>query len=265
MIQYNRELQNIDEPNKAYLLGLLFADGSISVKYGEIKCYLKDTNLIEKLHEEFKFFRTYYKRHYYGIQSGNKKLAIDLYNNGLLPNKSSINKELMNLPFINDLTSHFVRGYFDGDGGCTLTFSNNKTQKRVYIYLNSFNFLNEISKYLLINNIENKISKSPDCYKLTISTSSYLNFYNLIYLDNTIYLDRKKLLFEEILKTNIFKKIKTPICKFCNCEHTVADGYYRYKSIVERRILCNSCKRHFNIALNNSDVINAEDELLETP
>lgn len=130
---YNRELQSIDTQEKAYLLGLFYADGNVGINQTQCRIELKleDKELIFHLQKLFPFFYIHYDRGT-KIELGNyqKTLKEDLVFNGCLPRKSFENKENIHMPDINkDLIRHFIRGYFDGDGGCTLSYSNNKTQK----------------------------------------------------------------------------------------------------------------------------------------
>ena len=113
-MEYNNELQIIDNQNKAYLLGLFYADGNISKNQHHSKLYIKDKELIDRLKIEFPFFNYYSRENYlFGIQSGKKDVRQHFISNGCLPDKSISNKENLKLPFKNEFTSHFIRGYFD--------------------------------------------------------------------------------------------------------------------------------------------------------
>jgi intein/homing endonuclease len=76
----------------------------------------------------------------------NKHLWLTLNNLGCVPNKSKI----LEFPFIfknSNLTRHFIRGYFDGDGCISYAIINNKVQPRVSL-LGTKSFLTTI-KYIL--------------------------------------------------------------------------------------------------------------------
>lgn len=243
-MEYNKELQFIDNHNKAYLLGLFYADGNVGKNSSDTKLYLKDKELILKLKEEFNFFNVYEQNNLLGIHKCVKSLKEDFILHGCLPDKSNANKDNIKIPFNNSFTSSFIRGYFDGDGGCSLTLST-KIQKRVYIYSASINFLKEIKEVLLSNSIETAIIKNRNIFMLMIRTKSYRNFYNYIYQNSEIYLERKKNKMEELLLTTIFIQKEAPICKFCNSNNTVFNGNYSYKGILKPRTLCKDCKRNF--------------------
>lgn len=262
-IKYNNELQNIDNFNKAYLLGFFYSDGNVSTnqEHSRIQLHMKDEEILLKIKEAFPFFRIYKdsKRNKVILQSSINKVRLDLINNGCLYAKSFINKENLKIPIYENilLYKHFIRGFFDGDGGCTLTQLNNKRiQKRVYIYSGNLNLINEIKTVLENFNINTSIdlnpkpkntgfSKNSIVYKLTISTSSYKDFYKLLYENADLFMLRKKLKFEKILnETNFFiKAINLPNCKFCNSDNIVKNGIDKfYKS---QRFLCKSCKKNF--------------------
>lgn len=229
----------IDNQDKAYLLGLFYSDGSVSVKKPQCRIQLKieDKSLIFHLQELFPFFHIYYDKNekiILGVQ--NKNLKTDLINNGCYERKSFENRFKLSMPNINsNLIRHFIRGYYDGDGGCTLSTSGKKVQKRVYIYSASKAFLLEIKEILEYNNINCSFSETThnrmiSMYKLSISTMSYELFYNYLYSDSNLYMQRKKDLFDEILNTNLFVPILTPKCIYCNSDNVVGNGVYKYKN-----------------------------------
>ena len=262
---YNRELQSIDNQEKAYLLGLFYADGNVGLNQTQcrIELQLKDKELIFHLQKLFPFFYIHSNR-VDKVELGNyqKALKRDLMMNGCLPRKSFENKENIHIPNISkSLIRHFIRGYFDGDGGCTLSYSGYKTQKRVYIYSASIQFLKEVRIKLEEDGIISKLSLVDNIGKLTITTNSYTNFYNYLYDNATVYMDRKKGKFDQILSTNFFIQKGSIPCKFCNSNDTVCDGYNYYK-IKKQRYLCKTCKRHFTAPIS-SNINGGGDELLE--
>lgn len=262
---YNRELQFINTQEKSYLLGLFYSDGNVGTNQSQCRIELKveDKDLIFNLQKLFPFFYIHYDRGT-KIELGNysKKLQEDLISNGCLPRKSFDNKNSLHIPAIdNSIVRHFIRGYFDGDGGCTLTISKGKIQKRVYIYSASIPLLNEIKEILLSNSILSSVKIYNEVGKLEISTSSYNEFYSYLYNDSTIYLDRKRSKYEEILKTKFFVQKVAPPCKFCSSTNTICDGYYYYK-VKKQRYLCKECKKHFTAPID-SNINSGEGELLE--
>ena len=256
---YNRELQIIDTQEKAYLLGLFYADGNVGLNQNSsrIEMSLKDKDLIFHLKELFPFFYIHYDRNT-KIELGNytKELKEDLILHGCLPRKSFDNRFNLHIPNINEsLISHFIRGYFDGDGGCTLNTEKSKVQKRVYIYSASLQLLKEFElfmgyKGIKFNNIIES-GKNITIYKSTPSTQSYKEYYDFLYKDATVFLQRKKELFNKILETDFFIQKESLPCKFCSSVNTVCNGYNYYK-VKRQNYLCKDCKRHFTAPLNSN-------------
>lgn len=261
---YKNEFEKINKLEKAYVLGLFYSDGNVSKNQNHCRIQLnkKDLEILKKIRKIFPFFKLYEsENNKYTLYSGYKKLKLDLIKNGCLPAKSFENKNNLHIPNLktNKLKASFVRGVFDGDGGCTLTKHNTKktkTQKRVYIYSNSLDFLIEIQLLLLINNIITTIdnpkpknegfSKNSIVFKLTICTKSYNNFFNYIY-NSKLYMKRKYIKFKKILTYPILIEKDKVNCIHCNSKKTVADGFYTYKNIRKQRYLCKEekCKKNF--------------------
>lgn len=116
----------IDTPNKAYILGLLYADGCNYEKNNGIRLELqeKDKDILEKINNELKNEKPlkFYERSKlqkgvqdtYTIEIFNKHFADMLAEKGVVPRKSLILKfpEWLNPDFY----SFFILGYMDGDG-----------------------------------------------------------------------------------------------------------------------------------------------------
>lgn len=116
---------NIDTPNKAYILGFLYADGNLTQHGYGIRLFLqdRDKNILEDILAELKsnyplhFYDYSYKpnhRNQYGIFISNKYMFNSLLNCGLTPNKSLTLKYPTCIP--DKYQKDFLRGYFDGDG-----------------------------------------------------------------------------------------------------------------------------------------------------
>jgi intein/homing endonuclease len=88
--------------------------------------------------------------------------------------------------------SHFIRGYFDGDGSVYFC-----KELRVN-FTGSFSFIKEIESYLKNNKIITTISKTrkkphqSDSLFAFSSKSDIYNFYNFLYSNANYYLTRKK-------------------------------------------------------------------------
>lgn len=120
----------IDTDNKAYILGLLYADGynSESKKMIRLQLQERDKEILEKIKNELNYngplkyikredkiaSNGYTSKNMYCLEIYNAHISKALSNLGLVQNKSLILK----FPYhLSDLFySHFIRGYFDGDG-----------------------------------------------------------------------------------------------------------------------------------------------------
>lgn len=148
-------LDVIDTQNKAYVLGLLIADGSINEK-GCIRLEVKDKELCEYVKHVFKAeapikkntrIRENFKvkkQVSYAVSISSVEYLSSGSQWGLIPAKT--HSETLCIPNISDnLKPHFLRGYFDGDGsifdtkyGQMVGFTGNKSMiYSVKEYLNS--------------------------------------------------------------------------------------------------------------------------------
>ena len=124
----------IDTPNKAYIIGLLYADGCNMTNKREITLSLqeKDKHILERIKDELEYtgplkfinYNSKNEKHQnqYKLDITNKHMSKVLNDLGVWKNKSLI----LEWPEWLDekLYSHFVRGYFDGDG-CLYLGKNN--------------------------------------------------------------------------------------------------------------------------------------------
>lgn len=261
MKAYNNELKEIDTPDKAYLLGLFYSDGNISLNQQHTRLFLNDSQIIFDLFEKFNFFYLLKSRKQMGLQSGLREIRTHLVENGMYPRKSFENRNKLRIPFYNEFTFDFIRGYYDGNGGCTLTPGKEWTQKRVYFYSRSVELLKDIENFFNQYNISSSTTlSSNEVYKLTVSTKSYKLLYDNLYKDRNLYIKRKKDKLEALLKTNIFIQRIAPKCEFCGNSNTVFNGHCMYK----QRILCKDCNKNFYYTgpiTSNSN--SGGDELLE--
>ena len=187
--------EQIDTEEKAYWLGFLYADGSVSSKEDKIELGLaeKDLRHIEKFRD---FMGISNKISYrdktrsYRMSFRSEKCKQDLINKGCTPKKSLI----LDFPTENqvpkELIRHFIRGYFDGDGW----FSNTECCFQVGI-IGTENFIKGFLKNIEGINSKNAIfivHREGGAKKYVFGAyKDVLNFLNLIYKDANIYLDRK--------------------------------------------------------------------------
>ena len=120
---------NIDTPEKAYILGLFYSDGSINMSKSTIALSLQeeDRDLLEKIRimigsDKPLEYLDYSNKHDFGYSYKNQYrllffssyMCMSLVDKGVIQNKS------LKITFPNwidkTLIPHFVRGVFDGDG-----------------------------------------------------------------------------------------------------------------------------------------------------
>jgi len=199
---------NIDNEEKAYWLGFLYADGCVqNKKTGQklISLAVKDKEVIDKfiksINGDFKT-KTYKDVHVVHLTSVIMFNA--LVKLGCIPRKSLVLKfpELRK-----DLIHHFIRGYFDGDG-TVYTYHPKNYNKTTTIY-NSIGigicgtqeFLESISREVSTNQAKKDKRKENNIWYLSFSGSKKAKtFYEYLYKDATVCLTRKKDKFEEYFK-----------------------------------------------------------------
>ena len=146
----------IDTEEKAYWLGFLYADGCVHSNNYEISVNITDKEHIEKFKTAIKAFNhniteTQDKRFQnaktlYQFSIKDKQLHQDLIKWGCIPQKSLLINKIPNIP--RDYVSHFLRGYFDGDGSLHYLQSTNNYR---ISFIGTKDFLNDIQKELQTN------------------------------------------------------------------------------------------------------------------
>ncbi len=115
--------ENIDNKEKAYWLGFLYADGNINTEKRRPKSYRlqvavdkKDEQIIDSLIKSLNAFEKnkIFQEKMVRLCIRNKKLTKDLINHGIVPRKSK-KIELPNFKR-KEFYLAFLLGYFDGDG-----------------------------------------------------------------------------------------------------------------------------------------------------
>lgn len=196
----------INTEEKAYWLGFIYADGYVvynpntrNYELG-IELQLGDKNHLKKFNKSLKgnveVSERTKKCNLNGkmytqclIRFYNKKMVEDLIKLGVVPNKS---KTLQTIPSIDEkLVRHFIRGYFDGDG--CITFDNQHNHPKADFTSGSIEFLNDIRAWMYKCGVGSyTYQEREDTYRLFIrGLNNFDKFFNLLYSDSTIYLDRK--------------------------------------------------------------------------
>lgn len=205
----------IDTQEKAYVLGLLFADGTVYKKANRLKLDLaeSDIDILYKLKEVLNFEGDI---HIYGdtkkFFSNEKEYKCQRLGR-LLINSPQLTKRIIELGRGNvkndsifptkipkDLIRHFIRGYFDGDGHLSYWCDNSTTGHKKFSmgFCGTVNIVNSLSKIL-----DSKFqchsdirSRHPDRDNNNVQSTFTGNrlckrIMDWIYEDSTIYLKRK--------------------------------------------------------------------------
>jgi len=202
----------IDTPEKAYFLGFIFADGCLiddPKKYRyklNIKIHNKDEDILEKfislLDSEVKIWKSK-NRDISEIGFSSKKIINDLKNIGLHQNKTYT----IDYPKIDEkLERHFLRGYFDGDGCIRINEDKRDKTKRgdLRIVGGSVKFietLNERMGKLFGVNVNKLYGPKDKNYKFIgwAGMSDIERIYDGFYSDTDLFLNRKKIIFDEVI------------------------------------------------------------------
>lgn len=209
--------EKIDTSDKAYWLGFIYADGSISQFKNSLQIILAeiDKEVLEDFRTDLNCNKNLYykkskkpnKQGAYAIELNSEKLSKDLIDKGVFPNKSAI----IRIPFKKiekNLIPHFLRGYFDGDGSIGVY------RKLLKVTITSnWDFLKDISQYLLEAGINNGLYKykNKNATNLSINSKYAEKFCELIYKDAGRFMKRKFKIFKD------YKKEKYSY-KYCNKE-----------------------------------------------
>ena len=208
----------IDSEEKAYFLGLLYADGNISSSRNAMKIMLhpKDIDILEKFSTIIYGFIKIDKsgmnkdgQEYVSVSVYSKKFCSDLVKLGCTPVKT------FTIIFPRDLLPenllwHFIRGFFDGDGCISIANIN----RPVIDFTSNVIFIEGLKLFLEENGIKcpksigiNNKNNLTGCIQLH-NFENITNLYNLLYKDATIYMNRKYDIFQKFLQIIESKKMK---------------------------------------------------------
>lgn len=193
---------NINSKDKAYWLGFLYADGCVHATSNEISINITDEEHIKKFKDAIKAINHSYTitndkrwkdaKTLFQFSIKDEQLHKDLVKWGCVPNKSLKLEKIPNIP--RDYISHFIRGYFDGDG--SLHFLKGSNNYRIS-FVGTKDFLNDIQKELGTN-LSLQYGSSGKAYSLQLSgRKQVLRILQYLYKDSNenIRLNRKYSLF----------------------------------------------------------------------
>lgn len=191
--------EKINTKEKAYWLGFLYADGSITynvekTKYViELGLALKDYNHLEKFKKFLKCknnIKLREKTNSCRLIICSKKMCEDLIKLGCIPNKSLSLKFPNEKQVPQELIYDFIRGYFDGDGSIS---SNKRSTTPKISLLGTIEFIKEIQNLFPQGIITPKDKRHlHNTYTLRFNVQEGIEFLYTIYKNSEIYLKRKR-------------------------------------------------------------------------
>jgi hypothetical protein len=176
----------------AYLLGFFCADGHLAThrNFFSICIHKKDIYILQNFLKFLDYdgiIYDYGKRSTVSIQISSKEITKDLMNFGLTRHKSQELKWIEQIPEL--YISHFIRGYFDGDGHIGLTQAHNPNNKNLVLSIVGTKLFLERLKLEFekhYGNIVGHLRNEDTYYTLFFSGSKIIYaFLDWIYKDST--------------------------------------------------------------------------------
>ncbi len=203
--------EKIDTRDKAYILGLLFSDGTLNSKYPQIKLKLTDLDLVQQVKTKLNYGGKLHE-HVPENPKHKKNLALIITN-------TKMHKDLQKLGMkfrktfdcqyptcLNGFDSDFLRGFFDGDGSISTGFSGGKNWAEIKIVTTedfvrgAIGVLTKVGIFSY-EDYDRRIEKSKGIRDLRIRRlKDVLKFRDFIYkdLEGQLYLERKFEHFKEV-------------------------------------------------------------------
>ncbi len=193
---------SIDSESKAYWLGFVAADGSVYKNVVSVGLASKDRGHVLRFRAALKsehpvrdYLNDGFPRSELSI--GCEEMARDLLKNGVGLRKSLTHEWPMTIPA--HLLRHYLRGYFDGDGGWTLSKPRNAsyTRQLSFSLIGSWAFC-EAAQRFLVKNAEVRTNKLKSESGGNMASMRYggtlqaTRIYHLLYDGASVWLPRKR-------------------------------------------------------------------------
>ena len=175
-----------DNPNtekSAYWAGFIAADGYVYKpnNYVRLEINIKDKQHLQLLGNDIGKNVTDYQKHNSCKLTINSKHIVNTFEQYNITQNKSLTLQFPTNINTNNI-HHFIRGYFDGDGSFYKIYDIIGTQQFLQSLIDSLPFKCDYSFYK---------PKDQNNYVLRIRTKSLKQFFEFMYKDATIYLERK--------------------------------------------------------------------------
>jgi hypothetical protein len=211
----------INSINKHYILGFIYADGSVYKNYLSITVQICDISVLEFIKKELNYGGPIYiKSTYCTLTISSKKLVDDLFLLDIIQNKTYESK---NLPLFNiEYFPQFILGFFDGDGSI---YKSSKT--KLYEYT-----LNFTSNKIVLDEIKNLLKER------LISSSNIRKRYDneiscMLDIKGSINLEKMYNLFYSNPPEYFFKRKHNKFIEFINSLKNINNRNFSNKIILE--------------------------------
>lgn len=188
----------IDSTKKAYLLGLMAADGCVT-KHNYIAFESIDKELTELLSSELQYSGEMriikpgvYKPHY-RINFSSQRLASALNKYGVVAGRMSTGNYYFPKPI--EYLAAYILGYFDGDG---CAYPNKGRSGGLVCIVGAWEFSYELARILNMGSVQEHRLKKVYYWRI-FSYKHIEAFYKFVYRESDLGLQRKKQKIEEIL------------------------------------------------------------------
>lgn len=201
----------IDTPNKAYILGMLYADGCVGDDGSiRLKLQCEDRNILEKINKELDNDRPL-KFHNFSSKRPNRKDMFELtlhskYVSDVLSKHGCFPRKSLKLIYPTwlpmELQRHFLRGYVDGDGSIS------KNPKKMSVsFVCTYKFAVDAVRiiqavcnahcYVFVS-IKHNGDDDDTCTVSLNHKKDACSFLDWIYKDADLYMDRKHDIYDAI-------------------------------------------------------------------
>ena len=187
--------ETIDTEDKAYFLGLLFADGNVYTARYRVQITLanEDAYILKAFANCIGYTGKMYidREKYSKLILPSKKMCADLTRLGCTPNKSLTLQFPTEVP--EELMHHFIRGCFDGDGHVSRKkdcFNVNFTSSKDF--MDKFVELLDILEISHTGSKKRYKDKEHSAYSIYLRSKSAKSFFNYIYNNSNLFLERKQ-------------------------------------------------------------------------